>query len=95
MPLPISHRFLILLVLVTLFLHIRGFTGNPMAFSAAAQAVSLSTGRLEVDNFAGLSNDLAYVKGHYYTGIRPSHSLFYLPAAILLRLIPQTVLLDG
>src|SRR3990170_2199605 len=57
-----------LLIILFLFLHLNGFTGNPMAFSSIAQSLALKSGNLEVDQYAGNSNDLAYKKSNFFPG---------------------------
>ena len=83
-----------LLIILFLFLHLNGFTGNPMAFSSIAQSLALKSGNLEVDQYAGNSNDLAYKNSHFYTGVRPSFSLFFLPATIVVTQISKLPLVS-
>ena len=79
---------------LSLILFVHGFSGNPMTFSSIAQSLSMISGKINVDEYAGNSNDLSYFNGHYYTGIRPSHSLIYLPSALFVKWISGISFID-
>jgi len=62
------------------------YLGNPMSKSILALTVSLvDRGALNIDPYAGISTDISWRRGHYYSGLAPGTSIAAIPYYLALK----------